>query len=121
MSHEKVAILGASPNPDRYSYKALKSLENHGHEVFLVYPRYDEIDGNKVYDSLSDVNNIDTLTMYVSPQISNNIKQDILDLSPKRVIFNPGAENAELQEELSKSGIEVMEACTLVLLSTDQF
>jgi hypothetical protein len=64
---------------------------------------------------------VDTLTMYVNPQVSSKLLQQILDLGPKRVIFNPGAENPELMEELKKAGIKVIEACTLVLLRTGQY
>lgn len=121
MKNEKVAILGASPKQERYSYKALVSLKNHGHEVFPISPRYKEIEGNEVYSSLSELKNIDTLTIYVNPSLSSDLKDEIIKLNPKRVIFNPGSENIELQKQLRDLGIEVLEACTLVLLSTDQF
>ena len=121
MKKEKVAILGASTDPERYSYKALKKLLESGHEPLLVSPKYDEIEGHKVYKTLEDLPSFDTLTVYVNPQISSNLKESIVSLKPKRVIFNPGSENSELQKELKDSGFEVIEACTLVLLSTDQF
>lgn len=119
----KVAILGASPKSHRYSYKAMNMLKEHGHEVYLVSPVYEEVEGQKTYNSpvvLKD-QGIHTLTMYVNEDISNQLKQEILDLAPKRVIFNPGSENFSLAKELQQAGIETMEACTLVLLSTDQF
>ncbi len=121
MKKEKVAILGASPDSERYSYKAFKKLEENQHEALLVSPKYEKIEGHKVYKSLSELPKVDTLTVYVNPKISSTMKEDIKKLNPKRVIFNPGTENSELQSELSQSGIEVVEACTLVLLSTDQF
>lgn len=121
----KVAILGASPKKDRYSYKAMKSLMEHGHKVYLVNQNYDEIEGKEVLDSLEALSDegieVHTLTLYVNAEISSELKDEILELRPKRVIFNPGAENPSLMESLKKKKIEVLEACTLVLLSTDQF
>ena len=64
---------------------------------------------------------IDTLTMYVNPALSTKYQQDIIDLNPKRVIFNPGSENPALEKALIERGIHVEEACTLVMLRTDQF
>ncbi|GAB4024688.1 MAG: CoA-binding protein [Bdellovibrio sp.] len=118
---ENVAVLGASDNPERYSYKAYHLLEEHGHSVELVSPRYDIIEGKKVHKDLSTLQNIDTLTMYVNPDISNKMKDQIIKLKPKRVIFNPGTENPELENTLNEMGIEVEEACTLVLLRTNQY
>lgn len=119
----KVAILGASPKSHRYSYKAMKMLREHGHTAYLISPVYDEIEGEKTHSSpvvLKD-HDIHTLTMYVNETISNQLKQEIIDLAPKRVIFNPGSENFALAKELNDLGIQTLEACTLVMLSTDQF
>lgn len=117
----KVAILGASPKSHRYSYKAMNMLKDHGHEFYLISPVYDQIEGVKTYRSLSDLSDIHTVTMYVGEAISNDIKDELIKLAPKRVIFNPGSENHGLSKELQTTGIEVLEACTLVMLSTDQF
>ncbi len=122
MTQQKVAILGASSNPDRYSYKAFHMLKHYGHLPVPVSPKLKDLEGTPVLASLSDIRTpIDTLTMYVGPDLSNQLKNEILSLKPKRVIFNPGSENSVLQEELQKAGIHVVEACTLVLLKTDQF
>lgn len=118
---EKVAVLGASDNPERYSYMAHQMLEENGHSVELVSPRYDNIEGKKVHKDLSTLTNIDTLTMYVNPDISTKMKEQIFKLNPKRVIFNPGTENPALEKELTDKGIQIEEACTLVLLRTNQF
>lgn len=117
-----VAILGASKNKERYSYLAFKMLQEYGHTPVLVSPKFAELEGFKAYASLDDVKEeIDTLTMYVGPDISTKLKAEILALKPRRVIFNPGSENAALQKDLSEAGVEVEEACTLVLLRTKQF
>lgn len=121
MKIENVAILGASDKAERYSYKAFKMLLENGHKVSLVSPRLKEVEGQAVVKSLKDLSGIDTLTMYVNETISTSLTQEIITLSPARVIFNPGSENRALMEELNKKGILTEEACTLVLLRTGQF
>jgi predicted CoA-binding protein len=125
MKSETVFILGASDNPERYSYKAWKMLQEYGHKCVLVSPRIRVIEGEAVYESLSSakksVGVVDTLTMYVGPQISTPLEQEILEIAPSRVIFNPGTENAGLQTKLQERGIVVIEGCTLVMLRTGQF
>lgn len=119
---ERVLIIGASDKPDRYAHKALKALQQHGHEVVLVHPRLKEIEGLPVHADVSEVTgDVDTVTMYVGPAISAGLTDKLTALKPKRVIFNPGSENPELEDSLSKADIEPQEACTLVLLATGQF
>ncbi|MCB9091491.1 MAG: CoA-binding protein [Halobacteriovoraceae bacterium] len=121
MKNMNVAVLGASDNPERYSYKAFKRLEDNGYSTFLVSPKYDQIESKKVYHSLSELKDIDTLTVYVNKNLSSQLTNEIVNLAPRRVIFNPGTENPELIKKLEDKGIETLEACTLVLLSTKQF
>lgn len=117
-----VAILGASDVASRYSYKAMKLLEEHGHSTKLVHPRLKEIDGQKVFSSLNEIGEkIDTLAIYVNSGISSKLVDDIKSLGPKRVIFNPGAENSEIYQELKDSGIRVVSGCVLVMLNTGTF
>ena len=121
MQSERVLVLGASDNPERYSHKAIIMLQQHGYTPVLVHPRIECINGIPVHHSLAEVQDIDILTVYVNPQLSDKMKDEILNLGAKRVIFNPGTENESLKEELIKKGVEVEYACTLVLLSTGQF
>jgi predicted CoA-binding protein len=117
-----VAVLGASPKPERYSNQAVRLLLEHGHRVIPIHPAIKEIEGLPVSASLSDVaEGIDTLTIYVSPALSTPLTDDILALRPRRVIFNPGTENPILNAVLTEAGINTEEACTLVLLNTGQF
>ncbi len=117
-----VAILGASKNADRYAFKAFKMLRKYGHTPVPVTPKFSEIEGITAYTSLDQVPRpVDTLTMYVSPEISSQLKTEIIDLKPRRVIFNPGSENPALMIELENLGIEVVQGCTLVMLRTSQF
>jgi uncharacterized protein len=117
-----VAVLGASNKPDRYSYKAVRMLREKGHAPYPVHPALAEVDGLPVFSSLGAITApIDTVTVYVSPQNQQPIAGELLDSAARRVIFNPGTENPALAEQLRQRGKEVLEACTLVLLSTGQF
>lgn len=118
---ETVAVVGASPNPERYSNQAIRLLKSHGHNVIPVNPAQQEIEGLPVAAKLEDLKGVDTVTMYVGPKHSGAFLPGLLALKPRRVIFNPGAENEELEKALNDAGIEVEEACTLVLLRTGQF
>jgi len=119
---QKVAILGASQKTERYSYKALHMLLDHGHNVYPVHPVLKDIEGHPVYPSLSAIpDKIDTLTLYVGPRWIDPMIDEILALKPGRVILNPGTESPPLQAALDKVGIPYLEACTLVLLRTGQF
>jgi len=119
---QNVVVLGASPKADRYSNQAVRLLVEHGHHVIPVHPAVETIEGLAVTSKLTDVtDNIDTLTVYVSETVSSSLQNDILQLNPDRVIFNPGAENTSLRITLEQYGICAEEACTLVLLKTGQF
>ncbi|MDF7823120.1 CoA-binding protein [Pontiellaceae bacterium B12227] len=124
MSEDKqtVVVLGASPKPERYSNKAIRLLGEHGHRVVPVHPAIVEIEGLAVQSALNAITEpVDTLTLYVGAGISNPLSDQIIELNPRRVIFNPGTENPELYTRLSSAGIPFEEACTLVLLHSGQF
>jgi uncharacterized protein len=118
---EKTLVFGATPNPDRYSYKAVKMLADYGHEPVPVGIRKGNIVGLEILPGTPSVDNIDTLTLYVNPEIQRTHYDYFLSLRPKRVIFNPGTENPEFESICTANGIEPLEACTLVLLSTGQY
>jgi predicted CoA-binding protein len=115
----KVAILGASPKPDRYANKAQRMLVEHGHEVYPVSPTGREVLGVPGFEEVPP--DMDTVTLYVGPQNLMPVLDQLIAASPKRVIFNPGTESEEAMAKLREKGIEVEEACTLVLLSTGGF
>jgi hypothetical protein len=117
-----VAILGASAKKDRYSYLALRSLIEKGHKVFPINPNLIEIDGLKVYPSLSALpEKVDTITVYLAPYRSGPLAGEMIAAEPRRVIFNPGAENPGLMEKLEVNGVKGVTACTLVMLSLGNF
>ena len=119
---QRVAVVGASARPDRYSNRAVRLLLEHGHEVVPVHPAAAVIEDLPVIPGLEDLSgHVDTVTLYVSAERSSALEDVIINLRPGRVIFNPGAENPALREALEANRIHTEEACTLVLLNTDQF
>ncbi|GAB1484805.1 CoA-binding protein [Treponema sp.] len=118
----KVVVLGASDKVERYGYKAMEKLLEQGFDAIPVNPEHEVILGRKVFKSLTELTEqIDTLSVYLSAKRSSPLAQAILELAPGRVIFNPGAENPELEQKLDEAGIAWLHACTLVLLSTKRF
>jgi hypothetical protein len=118
---KKTLVLGASENPDRYSYKAIRSLRRHGHEVVAIGNRKGTVEGVSIATDQAPQEEIDTVTLYLNPTNQRPYYDYILGLNPKRIIFNPGTENAELERMAQEKGIEPMEACTLVLLSIGRY
>jgi predicted CoA-binding protein len=118
----RVAVIGASPDAERYSNKALKLLKEKGHTAIPVAPKHERVEDTRVYRTLRDIpGKVETASVYVAPARQDAVIDDIISVSPRRVIFNPGAENAAAYDRLKAEGVEVVEACTLVLLKTDQF
>ena len=115
-------ILGASPNPKRYAYKATIMLSEKGHNVFPVGLRKGMINTHEILLDSPIIENIDTITLYVGPKNQPEYYDYILQkIKPKRIIFNPGTENDELIALAQKNGIETEIACTLVLLSLKSY
>lgn len=114
-------VLGASPKDDRYSNKAVRKLVAHGHSVIAVGLRAGDIDGTPVMQEIPAGRSIDTVTMYMNGNNQCAWEDRILSLKPRRIIFNPGAENEQFARRAAGAGIVVLEACTLVLLATGQY
>lgn len=117
----KVVLIGASDKPDRYAYKAAHQLVNHGYELIPIGIKNGEVAGVPIKTEKILLENIDTVTLYIGPQHQEAYAPYIINLKPKRVVFNPGTENDSLAQLLERKGIEAVEACTLVLLATNQF
>ncbi len=119
---ETVVVLGASPKPQRYSYKAVQLLREYQHRVLPVNPYHSEVAGQACVAGLADVAEaVDTVTLYLRPELLAPHIEEIIALKPRRVIFNPGTESTALAQRLQQRGIETEEACTLVMLRNDQF
>jgi len=118
---KKTAVIGASTNPERYSYKAIQALVERGHETIALGLREGFVAGVSIHRNPQNAAHIDTVSLYVGPANQADWLQTILSLAPRRVIFNPGTENPELEELLLSKGIIIEHACTLVLLATNQY
>ncbi len=118
-----IAILGISDNPSRYSFMAMKKLLDNGYNNIVgISPKMPQLSDIKVVGNLRDLTeSIHTLTVYVGSKRLDCMIDDIIKLGPTRIILNPGTENEDLEVKAQKAGIEIFRACTLVLLSTDQF
>lgn len=118
---KKTLVIGATTNTARYAYIATNMLLNHGHEVELLGIKKGEVASIPIQNGFPALENIDTVTMYIGPQHQAEYYDYILGLHPKRIVFNPGTENPEFETLAQSKGIDVEEACTLVLLSTGQY
>ena len=118
---KKTLVLGASDNPSRYSYLAVNRLRSYGHPVVAIGKKNAMVADVPIEKQKKDWNDVDTVTLYLNPTHQQQYYDYILSLKPKRIIFNPGAENDELADLATKNGITPIEACTLVLLSTNQY
>jgi predicted CoA-binding protein len=118
---KKTVVLGASDNPSRYSFLAVERLREKGHPVVAVGKREGKINDTLILTGEPLVNDVDTVTLYLNPVLQVAAYDYILGLKPRRVIFNPGTENDELEEILRSKGIEPIEACTLVMLAAGMY
>ena len=121
MADKKTLVLGASPNTSRYANLAANRLVRSGHSIVNVGLKKGEVAGVPIEKPETIHNDIDTVTLYVGPQHQEELYDYILKTHPKRIIFNPGTENAELRRMANEQGIETEYACTLVLLSIGQY
>lgn len=114
-------VVGASPNSDRYAFKAVTQLRAHNHFVYAFGPRTGSISGVEIQHTLPVQTEIDTITLYVGPDRQAELIDPLINLHPRRIIFNPGTENAAFEEKARAAGIYTEQACTLVLLATNSY
>jgi predicted CoA-binding protein len=118
---KRTVVIGASDNPERYAYRACISLQRHGHEVFAVGLHGGKIGTLEIMTGKPQIENVDTVTLYVGPKNQAAWMDYVISLHPKRVIFNPGTENDETESRVAEAGAEVVVACTLVMLSIGNY
>jgi uncharacterized protein len=118
---KKTLVLGASANPERYSFLAINKLREHDHPVIAIGKRPALVADVPVQEKTAQIDNLDTVSIYLNKDNQKNYFDYIISQHPRRVIFNPGAENPEFEMLLADKGIKVLEACTLVLLATGQY
>jgi predicted CoA-binding protein len=118
---KKTLVVGASENPERYSYLATKLLVAHGHSVLCIGLKEGRIDDTPIVTGEPVLIDIHTITLYVNPTAQHALIPYLFSLNPRRIIFNPGTENEAFTMVAKQKGIETMDACTLVLLNTGQY
>ena len=118
---KNTVVIGATSSPEKYGYKATVSLHRHGHKVYPVDLKAGNVEGIEVQSGKPDIQNVDTVTLYVGPKNQELWQDYIFSLKPKRLIFNPGTENPVLEKAAREKGIETVEACTLVMLSIGNY
>jgi len=121
MDKKKTLVMGASENPDRYSYLAINRLKSRGHDVVAIGKKAGAVNGVPFDKEKKQFEDVDTVTLYLNPANQKEYYDYIVSLHPKRIIFNPGTENDELESLAKANGIKTQEACTLVLLGTGQY
>lgn len=121
IKNKKTLVLGASTKPARYSFMAIEKLVEKGHSVLAIGQNAGEVAGVKIQTKAIPLKNIDTVTLYLNPARQRDYYNYIVEAKPKRVVFNPGTENPEFYQLLKLNNIKVEVACTLVLLSTNQY
>jgi len=120
---KRTVIIGATPNPNRYAYFAAQKLNRYNHPILPVGIKKGSIEGIDIIDlrKKPELENVDTVTMYINPTHQDEWEGYILSLKPRRIIFNPGTENPAFAAKASQQGIEPLNACTLVMLSTGTY
>lgn len=118
---KKTIVLGASENPERYSFLAVQKLTKFHHPVIAIGKKAGMIGGVPIITNHAAEDEVDTISLYLNPTLQKEYYPYILSLHPKRIIFNPGTENDELADLATKNGIQAIEACTLVMLNTGQY
>lgn len=118
---KKTVVLGASNNSTRYSYRAVQRLNSNDYEVIPVGIKKGNIDGIEIVNHLEPFENVDTITLYLGPKNQKEYYDYIIDTNPNRVIFNPGTINPDLMDLCRNNKIEVVDACTLVMLAANTY
>lgn len=118
---KKTLIIGATPNPARYAFRAAQLLTHYGHPIVPFGTKKGEVFGEAILNTFPVEKDIDTVTLYINPGKQKPYYEAILNLDPKRIIFNPGTENEELRELAEENGIKTEYGCTLVMLNSGQY
>ena len=118
---KKTLVIGATPKSERYAYIATEMLQDYGHEVVPYGVKKGKIGELTILNEWPETETFDTITLYINPSIQEAFYDRIIALKPNRIIFNPGTENSELEKKANENNITSLDACTLVLLRTNQY
>ena len=117
----KTLVIGASENRERYSNMAIRELRKHGYEVIAVGAKKGQVEDVSIEIEVPPQEKVHTISLYLNPERQKTFYEQLLQLHPKRIIFNPGTENQTFEQLATDAGVEVLEACTLVMLRTGQY
>ncbi|WP_127845766.1 CoA-binding protein [Psychroflexus aestuariivivens] len=118
---KKTLIIGVSENENRYANRVMKILIEKDYEVIAIGKKPGEVSGVKIRTKTIDIENLHTVTLYISPEIQKEYYDYIIAQKPNRVIFNPGSNNKEFQKLLEAEGIQVLNSCSLIMLTADYY
>lgn len=123
MTKKKTVIIGATPNPSRYAFFAAERLTRNEHPIVPIGIKKGEVSGQPILDlrEKPQINDVDTITLYLNPTNQQEWEDYMLSLNPKRIIFNPGTENPRLETKAAEKGIKTLQACTLVMLGSGSY
>lgn len=113
-------VVGASTNPERYAYKAIRALRRQNIPVKAFGLREGQVEDVNIQTSLPQ-DQPDTITLYIGPDRQDSLIPQLIALKPRRILFNPGTENPHFIQQAQSAGIETELACTLVLLASNQY
>ena len=119
--NKKTLVIGGSANPDRFSNKAIRKLRKYGFPVVSIGLREAIVEDVKIEKEKPDYTDIHTVTLYIGKARQPEYYKYLINLKPRRVIFNPGTENDEFSKLLNANGIETIEFCTLIMLDRNTF
>ena len=119
--NKNTLVIGASPKAERYSYQATQMLQEYNHKVIPFGVKKGVIGSLEIMNEWPEKESFDTITLYVNPKLQEQYNQKIIALNPKRIIFNPGTENEKLADIAEQNNIQTTNACTLVLLRSNQY
>jgi len=117
----KMLVLGAAEKPERFSCKAVKALDRNAYDVVAVGFKAGHIKEIEILTGMPAIDDVDTVLLYLGQKKQSEFYEYVIGLKPRRVIFNPGAENPEFQDLLKEKGIEVVKDCALIMINTGSF
>ena len=117
----KTLVLGASPKPHRFSYKAVAELIMNNYPVVAIGYGEGKILDIPIIKGKPNIDDVDTIALYLGPARQLEYFDYIIQLNPNRIIFNPGTENPELKSLAQNAGIRVVESCMLIMLQTGSY
>jgi predicted CoA-binding protein len=117
LNNKKWALVGVTKDENKFGYKIFKSLKEKGYKVYGINPKYDEIEGEKIYNSLKELpEKVDCVNVVVNSKIALKLIDDIVDVGINNVWFQPGTYDKDVIEKSLKHQLNVVRGCLYVEL-----